>query len=68
MPFDSRRLDEVNFDVRLTAFQEATRRINDMDTLDMNFIYTVMHTVTLQSGLLTIASTLVVFWNAPVLF
>uniref|UniRef100_A0A4W5L4R2 UTP20 small subunit processome component n=1 Tax=Hucho hucho TaxID=62062 RepID=A0A4W5L4R2_9TELE len=41
--FDSRHLDEVYFDVRLTAFQEATRRINDMDTLDMNFIYPVMH-------------------------
>ncbi|CAB1345772.1 unnamed protein product [Coregonus sp. 'balchen'] len=41
--FDSRHLDEVYFDVRLTAFQEATRRINDMDTLDMNFIYTIMH-------------------------
>uniref|UniRef100_A0A8C7G581 UTP20 small subunit processome component n=1 Tax=Oncorhynchus kisutch TaxID=8019 RepID=A0A8C7G581_ONCKI len=41
--FDSRHLDEVYFDVRLTAFQEATRRINDMDTLDMNFIYTMMH-------------------------
>ncbi|XP_062339462.1 small subunit processome component 20 homolog [Osmerus eperlanus] len=41
--FDSRHLDEVHFDVRLTAFQEASRRIKQMDPLDMDYIYTVMH-------------------------
>ncbi|KAJ8006735.1 hypothetical protein DPEC_G00110300 [Dallia pectoralis] len=41
--FDSRHLDEVYFDVRLTAFQEAIRRINSMETLDMNYIYSIMH-------------------------
>ncbi|KAM3588219.1 uncharacterized protein V6R79_024222 [Siganus canaliculatus] len=41
--FDSRHLDEVYFDVRLTAFQDATRRIKDMSTLDLDYISTIMH-------------------------
>nr|XP_046234375.1 small subunit processome component 20 homolog isoform X2 [Scatophagus argus] len=41
--FDSRHLDEIYFDVRLTAFQDATRRVKDMTTLDLDYISTVMH-------------------------
>ncbi|KAF7667571.1 hypothetical protein LDENG_00057170 [Lucifuga dentata] len=41
--FDSRHLDEIYFDVRLTAFQEATRRVKDMQSLDMDYITTIMH-------------------------
>ncbi|XP_061106872.1 small subunit processome component 20 homolog isoform X1 [Conger conger] len=41
--FDSRHLDEIHFDVRLTAFQGATQRIKDMETLDMNYLHTLMH-------------------------
>ncbi|XP_045928602.1 small subunit processome component 20 homolog, partial [Micropterus dolomieu] len=41
--FDSRHLDEIYFDVRLTAFQDATRRIKDMTTLDLDYIGTVIH-------------------------
>ncbi|XP_075932289.1 small subunit processome component 20 homolog [Anarhichas minor] len=41
--FDSRHLDEVYFDVRLAAFQDASRRVKDMTTLDLDYIYTVMH-------------------------
>ncbi|XP_076008545.1 small subunit processome component 20 homolog [Genypterus blacodes] len=41
--FDSRHLDEIYFDLRLTAFQDATRRIKDMQSLDMDFISTVIH-------------------------
>ncbi|XP_028307568.1 small subunit processome component 20 homolog [Gouania willdenowi] len=41
--FDSRHLDEVYFDVRLTAFQEASRRVKDMQTLDLDYINTVMY-------------------------
>ncbi|XP_051911593.1 small subunit processome component 20 homolog [Hippocampus zosterae] len=40
--FDSRHLDEVYFDVRLTAFQEATRRIREMKSLDLDYIGTVI--------------------------
>ncbi|KAM4615221.1 small subunit processome component 20 homolog [Polymixia lowei] len=41
--FDSRHLDEVHFDVRLIAFQDATRRIKEMQTLDMDYVSTVIH-------------------------
>ncbi|XP_070785368.1 small subunit processome component 20 homolog isoform X2 [Enoplosus armatus] len=41
--FDSRHLDEIYFDVRLTAFQGATRRVKDMTTLDLDYIGTIMH-------------------------
>uniref|UniRef100_A0A3Q3KPS7 UTP20 small subunit processome component n=1 Tax=Mastacembelus armatus TaxID=205130 RepID=A0A3Q3KPS7_9TELE len=41
--FDSRHLDEIYFDVRLTAFQEATRRIKDMQALDLDYITTIIH-------------------------
>ncbi|XP_019714601.1 small subunit processome component 20 homolog, partial [Hippocampus comes] len=40
--FDSRHLDEVYFDVRLTAFQDATRRIREMKSLDLDYIGTVI--------------------------
>uniref|UniRef100_A0A8C9YZT6 UTP20 small subunit processome component n=1 Tax=Sander lucioperca TaxID=283035 RepID=A0A8C9YZT6_SANLU len=41
--FDSRHLDEIYFDVRLAAFQDATRRVKDMTTLDLDYISTIMH-------------------------
>ncbi|XP_064199288.1 small subunit processome component 20 homolog [Anguilla rostrata] len=41
--FDSRHLDEIHFDVRLTAFQGATQRIREMEALDMNYLHTIMH-------------------------
>ncbi|XP_027875747.1 small subunit processome component 20 homolog isoform X1 [Xiphophorus couchianus] len=46
--FDSRHLDEIYFDVRLTAFQEAAKRVKDMQTLDLDYIsiliYNCFHT------------------------
>ncbi|KAJ8381936.1 hypothetical protein SKAU_G00027140 [Synaphobranchus kaupii] len=41
--FDSRHLDEIHFDVRLTAFQGAAQRIKEMEALDMNYLHTVMY-------------------------
>ncbi|KAM6961562.1 LOW QUALITY PROTEIN: small subunit processome component 20 homolog [Tautogolabrus adspersus] len=41
--FDSRHLDEIYFDVRLTAFQDATRRVKEMTTLDLDYISTILH-------------------------
>uniref|UniRef100_A0A3P9K9E8 UTP20 small subunit processome component n=1 Tax=Oryzias latipes TaxID=8090 RepID=A0A3P9K9E8_ORYLA len=41
--FDSRHLDEIYFDVRLTAFQDATRRVRDLQTLDLDFISTIVY-------------------------
>ena len=40
---DSRHLDEIHFDVRLTAFQDATRHIKDMQTLDLDYINTIIY-------------------------
>lgn len=41
--FDSRHLDEVYFDVRLTAFQDATRRVRDLQSLDLDLISTIVY-------------------------
>ncbi|XP_018603010.1 small subunit processome component 20 homolog [Scleropages formosus] len=41
--FDSRHLDEINFDVRLTAFQAATKRIEEMEVLDHDYLLAIMH-------------------------
>ncbi|XP_028810161.1 small subunit processome component 20 homolog [Denticeps clupeoides] len=41
--FDSRHLDEIHFDVRLTAFQKATQCVKDMTTLDKRYLNTLMH-------------------------
>ncbi|TMS03012.1 Small subunit processome component 20-like protein [Larimichthys crocea] len=41
--FDSRHLDEIYFDVRLTAFQNATKRVKEMTTLDLDYISTIIH-------------------------
>lgn len=41
--FDSRHLDEIYFDVRLTAFQEATRHVNSMSALDLDYIGALLH-------------------------
>uniref|UniRef100_A0A3Q2C7Z2 UTP20 small subunit processome component n=1 Tax=Cyprinodon variegatus TaxID=28743 RepID=A0A3Q2C7Z2_CYPVA len=41
--FDSRHLDEIYFDVRLTAFQEAMKRVKEMQTLDLDYISTLIY-------------------------
>ncbi|XP_047194452.1 small subunit processome component 20 homolog isoform X2 [Hippoglossus stenolepis] len=41
--FDSRHLDEIHFDLRLTAFQDATRCVKDMETLDLDYINTIIY-------------------------
>ncbi|XP_061617524.1 LOW QUALITY PROTEIN: small subunit processome component 20 homolog [Phyllopteryx taeniolatus] len=41
--FDSRHLDEIYFDVRLAAFQDATRRVKEMESLDLDYIGTLIH-------------------------
>ncbi|RXM33406.1 Small subunit processome component 20-like [Acipenser ruthenus] len=40
--YDQRHLDEVHFDVRLTAFQSVTSYIKEMKILDMNYLITIM--------------------------
>ncbi|XP_067415819.1 small subunit processome component 20 homolog [Emydura macquarii macquarii] len=50
--FDQRHLDDINFDVRLSAFQAITSQIKEMQTVDVNFLIPVMHNCfyTIQLG------------------
>ncbi|XP_030069682.1 small subunit processome component 20 homolog isoform X2 [Microcaecilia unicolor] len=41
--FDRRHLDDIDFDLRLTAFQRATSHIKEMKSLDMNFLIPIMY-------------------------
>uniref|UniRef100_A0A8B9WA81 UTP20 small subunit processome component n=1 Tax=Bos mutus grunniens TaxID=30521 RepID=A0A8B9WA81_BOSMU len=41
--FDQRHLDDINFDVRFSAFQTITSYIKEMQTVDMNYLIPVMH-------------------------
>lgn len=55
--FDHRHLDEIHFDVRLTAFQNATSHIKAMQTMDMNFIIPIMYNCfyTIELGEMTLS-------------
>ncbi|KAJ1163535.1 hypothetical protein NDU88_003993 [Pleurodeles waltl] len=55
--FDRRHLDEIHFDVRLTAFQNATSHIKVMQTMDMNFIVPIMYNCfyTIELGEMTLS-------------
>ncbi|KAM8820065.1 small subunit processome component 20 homolog [Eudromia elegans] len=50
--FDQRHLDDINFDVRLSAFQSITAHIKEMPSVDINFLIPVMHNCfyTIQLG------------------
>uniref|UniRef100_K7GES8 UTP20 small subunit processome component n=1 Tax=Pelodiscus sinensis TaxID=13735 RepID=K7GES8_PELSI len=50
--FDQRHLDDINFDVRLSAFQAITSQIKEMQTVDVNFLIPVMYNCfyTIQLG------------------
>ncbi|XP_065514435.1 small subunit processome component 20 homolog isoform X1 [Caloenas nicobarica] len=50
--FDQRHLDDIDFDVRLSAFQSITARIKDMQAVDIDFLIPVMHNCfyTIQLG------------------
>ncbi|XP_020837992.1 LOW QUALITY PROTEIN: small subunit processome component 20 homolog [Phascolarctos cinereus] len=41
--FDQRHLDDINFDVRLSAFQKITSYIKEMETVDVTYLAPVMH-------------------------
>uniref|UniRef100_A0A673V8U6 UTP20 small subunit processome component n=1 Tax=Suricata suricatta TaxID=37032 RepID=A0A673V8U6_SURSU len=41
--FDQRHLDDINFDVRFSAFQTITSYIKEMQTVDANYLIPVMH-------------------------
>ncbi|KAM8777268.1 small subunit processome component 20 homolog [Rhynchonycteris naso] len=41
--FDQRHLDDINFDVRFSAFQTITSYVKEMQTVDVNYLIPVMH-------------------------
>ncbi|XP_059834550.1 small subunit processome component 20 homolog [Hypanus sabinus] len=55
--FDRRHLDDIDFDVRLSAFQLATSSIREMKKLDMVFLIPVMHNCfySIQLGEMTLS-------------
>ncbi|KFP79677.1 Small subunit processome component 20, partial [Acanthisitta chloris] len=50
--FDQRHLEDIDFDVRLSAFQSITAHIKEMQTVDIDFLIPVMHNCfyTIQLG------------------
>uniref|UniRef100_A0A8C0AVP8 UTP20 small subunit processome component n=1 Tax=Buteo japonicus TaxID=224669 RepID=A0A8C0AVP8_9AVES len=50
--FDQRHLDDIDFDVRLSAFQSITAHIKEMQAVDIDFLIPVMHNCfyTIQLG------------------
>ncbi|KAM9293238.1 small subunit processome component 20 homolog isoform 2-T2 [Morus bassanus] len=50
--FDQRHLDDIDFDVRLSAFQSITAHIKEMQTVDIDFLVPVLHNCfyTIQLG------------------
>ncbi|KAM6301905.1 small subunit processome component 20 homolog isoform 2-T2 [Podargus strigoides] len=50
--FDQRHLNDIDFDVRLSAFQSITAHIKEMQAVDINFLIPVMHNCfyTIQLG------------------
>ncbi|KAH0502963.1 Small subunit processome component 20-like protein [Microtus ochrogaster] len=41
--FDKRHLDDINFDVRFSAFQTITSTVKEMQTVDADYLVPVMH-------------------------
>ncbi|XP_060633217.2 small subunit processome component 20 homolog [Anolis sagrei] len=64
--FDSRHLDDINFDVRLSAFQDITSHIKAMKTVDINYLIPVMHNCfyTIQLGEMSLSDCAVLCLNA----
>ncbi|XP_074867355.1 small subunit processome component 20 homolog [Carettochelys insculpta] len=57
--FDQRHLDDIDFDVRLSAFQAITSQIKEMQTVDVSFLIPVMHNCfyTIQLGEMSLSDT-----------
>ncbi|XP_062913663.1 small subunit processome component 20 homolog [Mobula hypostoma] len=55
--FDRRHLDDIDFDVRLSAFQLATSAIREMKKLDMVYLIPIMHNCfySIQLGEMTLS-------------
>ncbi|XP_053108089.1 small subunit processome component 20 homolog isoform X2 [Hemicordylus capensis] len=64
--FDPHHLDDINFDIRLSAFQDITSHIKEMKTVDVNFFIPVMHNCfyTIQLGEMSLSDSAVLCLNA----
>ncbi|KAG8578422.1 hypothetical protein GDO81_010484 [Engystomops pustulosus] len=64
--FDEKHLDEIHFDVRLTAFQKATSFIKEMKSIDTNYILPVMYSCfhTIQLGDMSLSDNAVLLLTA----
>ncbi|XP_062989767.1 small subunit processome component 20 homolog [Elgaria multicarinata webbii] len=64
--FDSRHLDDINFDVRLSAFQKITSHVKEMKTVDVSYLIPVMHNCfyTIQLGEMSLSDSAILCLNA----
>uniref|UniRef100_A0A8D2L0A2 UTP20 small subunit processome component n=1 Tax=Varanus komodoensis TaxID=61221 RepID=A0A8D2L0A2_VARKO len=64
--FDSRHLDDIDYDVRLSAFQTITSHIKEMKTADVSYLIPVMHNCfyTIQLGQMSLSDSAVLCLNA----
>ncbi|XP_072856319.2 small subunit processome component 20 homolog isoform X1 [Pogona vitticeps] len=66
--FDARHLDDINFDVRLSAFQDIISHIKAMKTVDVNYLIPVMHNCfySIQLGEMSLSDSAVLCLNAVI--
>ncbi|XP_028601568.2 small subunit processome component 20 homolog isoform X2 [Podarcis muralis] len=64
--FDPRHLDDINFDIRLSAFQDITSHIKAMKTVDVDYLIPVMHNCfyTIQLGEMSLSDSAILCLNA----
>ncbi|CAH2277583.1 small subunit processome component 20 homolog [Pelobates cultripes] len=66
--YDKRHLDEIHFDVRLTAFQNATSKVKEMKSLDLNYILPIVYNCvyTIQLGEMTLSDNCILFLQSVI--
>ncbi|XP_066490771.1 small subunit processome component 20 homolog [Tiliqua scincoides] len=64
--FDPRHLDDINFDIRLSAFQDITSHIKKMKTVDIGYFVSVMHNCfySIQLGEMALSDSAILCLNA----
>nr|XP_056703398.1 small subunit processome component 20 homolog [Euleptes europaea] len=63
--FDPRHLDDIDFDVRLSAFQAVASHIKEMRTMDVSYLIPVMHNCfyTIQLGEMSLSDSAILCLN-----
>ncbi|XP_061495457.1 small subunit processome component 20 homolog isoform X2 [Rhineura floridana] len=66
--FDLRHLDDINFDIRLSAFQAITSHIKAMKMVDVSYLVPVMHNCfyTIQLGEMSLSDSAILCLNAVI--